>query len=110
MNSPNATPFGADGVQSGATVPGGSINLPGVVATLNASSLLAYAVQNIGGTSFVAPAGLQTVAQAGNGGQAITMVLFSKDRVFAGPTPQYAVTTAQTLNAYVGGQVIVNPQ
>ncbi|HEV8409858.1 MAG TPA: invasin domain 3-containing protein, partial [Gemmatimonadaceae bacterium] len=109
MGSPNTvTPFGADAVNSGAT-PGATITLPSVTATLASSSLLSYVVQNIGSNAYVAPAGLSTIAQAGSGGQAITMILFSKDRVFPGPTPTYSVGTGQTANAFVGGQVIVTP-
>ena len=90
--------------------PTARIQVPLSNAAANNSMLLAYAVQDIGSNSYVAPPGLATAAIAGQGGQAVTMILFSKDRVFSGSTPSYTVGTAQVDAASTGGVVIIKPQ
>jgi hypothetical protein len=109
LNSPNAvTPFGTSGVDT-TSAPGATIPIPSVNAALASSSLIGYAVQSIGSNAYVAPAGLSTIAQAGNGGNAVSMILFSRDRVFPGPTPVYAVGESNPSSASIGGMVVINP-
>jgi len=72
--------------------------------------LLAYAVQDIGSNEYVPPAGLATVGVSNNGGQQVGMIIFSKDRTFAGQTPSYVVGTSQTDSPATGGVVVIKPQ
>jgi len=109
INSPNATPIDLDGVASTMT-PTAGISVPSVNATANGSMLFSYVVQDIGSNAYVAPAGLSTVGQAGQGGQAVTMIIFSKDRIFSGPTPVYTTGTAQIDAPSTGGVVVLRPQ
>lgn len=109
VNNPNGTPVDVDAVSSTLT-PTAGITIPSASATRDNSMLLAYAVQDIGSNTYVAPAGLSTVGVAGNGGQAVTMILFSKDRQFSGPTRTFTVGTAQTANPATGGVILLGPQ
>jgi len=110
INNPNgASPIDVDAVASTMT-PTAGITTPTATAATNGSMLLSYTVQDIGSNAYVAPAGLATVGQAGNGGQAVTMIIFSKDRFFAGPTPTYTTGTAQIDAASTGGVVVIKPQ
>ena len=109
INNPNGTPIDVDAVASTMT-PTAGITTPSANATSNGSMLLSYTVQDIGSNAYTAPAGLATVGQAGNGGQAVTMIIFSKDRFFAGATPTYTTGTAQIDAASTAGVVIIKPQ
>jgi hypothetical protein len=110
VKNPNAgTPIEASAANKG--IPSDNfMPMPSVTAGQNSSALIGYAVQNIGSNNFVAPAGLSRVTVAGQGGQAITMILFSKDRVFSGPTPEYRVRTDKKDNAFVAGTLLFPPQ
>lgn len=111
IDNPPATgvPIDTDNLLSTMT-PTAGIQVPASNAAANNSMLLAFAVQDIGSNSYVAPPGLATAAIAGQGGQAVTMILFSKDRVFSGFTPPYTVGTSQVDAASTGGVIIIGPQ
>jgi hypothetical protein len=110
FDSPDTgAPIADNGVVSGSAPSGGVITLPSKTASSDGSSLLGFAAQNIGSNSFVAPAGLATAAQASQGGNVVNMIIFTKDRIFSGPTPEFDVSTVQTTNAFVGGMIVINP-
>lgn len=110
VNDPNVTaPIDANSVAVTLT-PTAGIRVPTTTATTNGSVLLAYAMQDIGGTSLTAPAGLATVGVFDNGGQQVSIGLFSKDRIFSGATPNYSVGTRETANPSIGGSIILRPQ
>jgi hypothetical protein len=108
INDPNATPIAAANAASTIT-PTAGIDIPSATAISNGSMMFAYAVQDIGSNSYVTPAGLSVVGQAGQGGQAVTMIIFSKDRIFSGPAPVYNIGTSQVDAASTAGVVILNP-
>lgn len=108
--APNTnSPVGIDAVAAGAAPSTGTITLPAITTSLANTMLLSYATQNIGSNNYVMPAGLATATIAGQGGQAITMLLAAKDIAIAKSTMSYGITTSQTGNAYVAGQVLINP-
>lgn len=108
--NPNANaPVGANTVAAGAAPTNGAITLPSITTVVPNTMLISYAAQNIGSNNYVLPAGLATATVAGQGGQAITMLLTAKDIAIAKTTLSYNVATSQANNAFVAGQVLVNP-